>query len=812
MLFCSAPLNTSADSYGVFQWTYTDDGAVINGVDGTVSGIVTFPSSIDGYPVVGIGKDAFKNCTSLTGVAFPESLKKIEQGAFYGCTGLTEVNIPSCVTSIGKEAFENCTALTDVAFPESLKTIEQEAFYGCTGLTEVNIPSCVTSIGLDAFGYCSSIESLTVSESNTVFYSENNCVISKTDAPLCPESTAVFPAKTLFLGCKNSVIPADGKVETIGPFAFLGCSGLTEIIIPEGVTGFSNYDPVRLSHAFKDCTGLRNVVLPDSLTNLGVNAFRNCTSLTEITIPENMKIIKGGAFEDCSNLETVHYYAKDLTSVSEDLYSTGFWLNGCYSLKKLFIENTVRKIPPYLFANCGSVQEITIYNTVESLEYSSFSSCSRFSKLFFKGTPEEWMENYNRYFSSSAYVREIYYQGGICTKTDAPSNISIEFEYGTFGTPNDSELNLIVENIAEYEPKFSSFKAYVNGVPVALYEIHMKNSGSLNMQPVDEKEVTVKIPVPANLDPSLYNSVFVFHRKQDGTTERLKYITGDLVIEDGFFVFNVDSFSDFAVCTDDNGNHIDMDGDHICDLCAADLSYKVKLIFDGENLGDITYYYNDNYIENLPDVPSKEGYTGKWVYSVQGSELSIKPEYTPIVYYATFIADGRQIGNKIPFTVEDKSLNEPAVPQKEGYTGKWNDYTLGAGDITVTAHYTKTVNPAATVTINVAGKARFSFGTKLIIKATADNLEPGYRLVMVINEKEVTGNNKEVVCEYGELKSDVDYYVKIVDANGNALKDSDGKEVRKDGGTITCKAGFLQRLFAVLLRLLGMLPEKTVKP
>ena len=78
--------------------------------------------------------------------------------------------------------------------------------------------------------------------------------------------------------------------------------------------------------------------------------------------------------------------------------------------------------------------------------------------------------------------------------------------------------------------------------------------------------------------------------------------------------------------------------------------------------------------------------------------------------------------------------------------------------------------------------------------------------------KEVTGNNKEVVCEYGELKSDVDYYVKIVDANGNALKDSDGKEVRKDGGTITCKAGFLQRLFAVLLRLLGMLPEKTVKP
>ena len=50
----------------------------------------------------------------------------------------------------------------------------------------------------------------------------------------------------------------------------------------------------------------------------------------------------------------------------------------------------------------------------------------------------------------------------------------------------------------------------------------------------------------------------------------------------------------------------------------------------------------------------------------------------------------------VPFTVEDKSITEPAVPAKEGYTGKWEDYTLGAADITINAIYTKLSDVTAT--------------------------------------------------------------------------------------------------------------------
>ena len=51
--------------------------------------------------------------------------------AFYGCSGLTSLTIPSGVTSIGEWAFS-----------------------GCSGLTSLTLPSGVTSIGNDAFRYC----------------------------------------------------------------------------------------------------------------------------------------------------------------------------------------------------------------------------------------------------------------------------------------------------------------------------------------------------------------------------------------------------------------------------------------------------------------------------------------------------------------------------------------------------------------------------------------------------------------------------------------------------------------------------------
>ena len=61
-----------------------------------------------------IGRFAFRDCSGLTSVTIPNSVKSIENGAFEGCDGLTSVTIGNSVTSIGNGAFSDCSGLKDV--------------------------------------------------------------------------------------------------------------------------------------------------------------------------------------------------------------------------------------------------------------------------------------------------------------------------------------------------------------------------------------------------------------------------------------------------------------------------------------------------------------------------------------------------------------------------------------------------------------------------------------------------------------------------------------------------------------------------
>jgi hypothetical protein len=83
-----------------------------------VSGAITIPATIyDGmntYQVTSIGINAFYGCTGLTSVTIPSSVTSIGDNAFYGCTGLTSVTIPSSVTNIGTTSFARCSGLSSI--------------------------------------------------------------------------------------------------------------------------------------------------------------------------------------------------------------------------------------------------------------------------------------------------------------------------------------------------------------------------------------------------------------------------------------------------------------------------------------------------------------------------------------------------------------------------------------------------------------------------------------------------------------------------------------------------------------------------
>jgi len=102
---------------------------------------VTIPTTIAGYTVTSIGEYAFTEYgDSITRVVIPNTVTRIEQGAFAGCTALTSIVIPDSVTWIGDYAFADCLSLTEVTIPDSITFIGQEAFSGCDGLSKVELP------------------------------------------------------------------------------------------------------------------------------------------------------------------------------------------------------------------------------------------------------------------------------------------------------------------------------------------------------------------------------------------------------------------------------------------------------------------------------------------------------------------------------------------------------------------------------------------------------------------------------------------------------------------------------------------------
>ena len=87
---------------------------------------------------------------------------KIGDYAFFGCSVLTSLTLPSGVTEIGHEAFSGCSGLTSLTLPSGVTWIGSSAFKGCIGLTSLTFPSSVTFLGGSAFKDCSGLTSIYV--------------------------------------------------------------------------------------------------------------------------------------------------------------------------------------------------------------------------------------------------------------------------------------------------------------------------------------------------------------------------------------------------------------------------------------------------------------------------------------------------------------------------------------------------------------------------------------------------------------------------------------------------------------------------
>lgn len=185
-----------------------------------------------------IGEDAFRDCSSLEGVIFENTvLEKISDGAFWGCsalssivlpdsvteiernaffeTGLRNIQLPEKLTLIGGGAFCNCKNLKQVQLPPQLKELGEGAFFNCENLTQIQLPAQLNKLGTDAFRNCTSLD--------------------KIDIP--------------------------AGLTQIGPDTFCN-TGLTSVTLHEGLTKIED-------GAFHDCLKLKKIRIPKSVTDIG---------------------------------------------------------------------------------------------------------------------------------------------------------------------------------------------------------------------------------------------------------------------------------------------------------------------------------------------------------------------------------------------------------------------------------------------------------------------------------------------------------------------------------------------------------------
>ena len=452
-LFINSPNTTSIDLNGISvevkeyvpPRNFSEEGFVINGntitdYTGNASSIILpsryvineegdYLEDLDGTgtQITIIGSYAFSS-SDLTTVIIPEGIEEIQTEAFAYSQLLTEVTIPSTMSTIysggGRDdPFRSCDALVivynnssidiesgmglyengSIAYsakevvnsgetPQGLVAINDQIQYyvneytgekialtsavAKTNLTSVTLDSDTTEIKSALFGNCTNLQSINL----------NNCQITE------------IPSYA-FSYCKSlTTITIPETVTSIGEWAFSNCSSLQSV-------NFNNCQITEIpSSAFYGCTSLTTITIPETVTSIGNGAFYGCTdlqynydgegkylgsetnlyfalidtqttTLTSITINPNCKIIADYAFQDCRSLTTI-IIPEGVTSIGDGAFS------GCRNLQSVDFNNCqITSIPDYAFQNCSSLTTITIPEEVTSIGDYAFQSCSSLTTI-----------------------------------------------------------------------------------------------------------------------------------------------------------------------------------------------------------------------------------------------------------------------------------------------------------------------------------------------------------------------------------------------------------------------------------------------
>ena len=277
-------------------------------------------------------------------------------------------------------------------------------------------------------------------------------ITSSTD--LTCEVTSNYP--TYYFGTIN--IPAhvtynykSYSVTSIGDYAFQGCSGLTNVTIPNSVISIGTW-------AFSGCINLQNPIynntiyvkmptsytgsftIPEGITTIAEYAFEKCSKLTDIEIPSTVTSIGSYAFVGCTGLKSITVNWWRPLSIRENVFD-----DGKDQYEKVDYDNCVLYVPKgtcmmYMVApvwiNFKNIEEFTPTDE----EVYTIAICST------QGTIIQQVVDLNKSYS---FMLDNKKKGNIVSVTFNGKDVLSEVKDGIYTTPKitgNSEIMVTYDN------------------------------------------------------------------------------------------------------------------------------------------------------------------------------------------------------------------------------------------------------------------------------------------------------------------------------------------------------------------------------
>ena len=389
---------------------YGTEGYAVKAYTGSIRE-VTVPSTYNGKPVVGILSSAFYVSSDpylITSINLPNSIEYIDLMAFDSCYALESIVIPESVHRVEGIAFYMCS-LKKVVFLGVPDSIANGALCG-DNIEEVYVPWRVDEVEGAPWGATAA----------TVYYSYD----------VTEDAFAKVVLKEL-IDKSVEEISIPETVNSIGPYAFYGCTSLRHVYIPKSVTyidkrafaGCTLLDDIVLESGFSEryyvennclidragtdddgvATGVTvihgnsciDANIPDGVETIGAFAFFECAPYY-LTIPSSVKLIEDSAFRHCVSLMSV-----DMSSATALEVVGGWAFSECKYLQSVTFPNStkeilfwdkafsycerlttvdlsmcnVKHIPHGMFADCSSLTQVLLPDSITRIEEAAFKGC-----------------------------------------------------------------------------------------------------------------------------------------------------------------------------------------------------------------------------------------------------------------------------------------------------------------------------------------------------------------------------------------------------------------------------------------------------